>query len=146
MHSVKQSVWRSVKQFVVLLVILPLSFISRCLAQQTDTLPNSPAAVAHTSAITAAAYLSSPYRAFPQHPNYTAGTILPNHISQEEMDDSVRSFYRQWKKHYVKPACRQGESYIWFEGTRGTNICVSEGQGYRMVIVALMAGFDSTAQ
>lgn len=162
MHSVKQSVRRSVKQFVVLLIALPLSFISRCLAQQTDTLPNSPAAargpegkiarspdnstVSHTSAITAAAYLSSPYRAFPQHPNYTAGTILPNHISQEEMDDSVRSFYRQWKKHYVKPACRQGESYIWFEGTRGTNICVSEGQGYGMVIVALMAGFDSTAQ
>ena len=62
------------------------------------------------------------------------------------MDDSVKSFYGAWKKHYVRPGCRQGESYIWFEGTHGSNICVSEGQGYGMVIVALMAGFDTTAQ
>jgi hypothetical protein len=152
----------SVKQVVALVILLQLSFISYSVAQHTDTLPNSSRAArapqgtaAHfvdnpagsrSSGITAATYLSSPYRAFPQHPSYTAGTILPNHISQEEMDDSVRSFYRQWKKHYVKPSCRQGESYIWFEGTRGTNICVSEGQGYGMVITALMAGFDSSAQ
>jgi len=71
---------------------------------------------------------------------------LPNHISQEEMDDSVKSFYKAWKKHYVLPSTRTGESYILFEGTRGTNICVSEGQGYGMVIVALMAGHDSSAQ
>jgi endo-1,4-beta-D-glucanase Y len=62
------------------------------------------------------------------------------------MDDSVKSFYNAWKKHYVLPSSRQGESYIYFEGTHGSNICVSEGQGYGMVIVALMAGFDSTAQ
>jgi endo-1,4-beta-D-glucanase Y len=62
------------------------------------------------------------------------------------MDDSVKSFYKAWKKHYVLPSSRPGESYIFFEGTRGTNICVSEGQGYGMVIVALMAGFDTTAQ
>jgi endo-1,4-beta-D-glucanase Y len=62
------------------------------------------------------------------------------------MDDSVKSFYTAWKNHYVLPGCRQGESYIYFEGTRGTNICVSEGQGYGMVIVALMAGFDTSAQ
>jgi endo-1,4-beta-D-glucanase Y len=62
------------------------------------------------------------------------------------MDDSVKSFYKAWKKHYVLPSSRPGESYILFEGTRGTNICVSEGQGYGMVIVALMAGFDSSAQ
>jgi endoglucanase len=89
---------------------------------------------------------ATPSHPFPQHNTYEQGTILPNHISQEEMDDSVRSFYKAWKKHYVLPSSRQGESYIYFEGTRGSNICVSEGQGYGMVIVALMAGFDSTAQ
>jgi hypothetical protein len=94
----------------------------------------------------AAAAAPTPSHPFPQHNSYEQGTILPNHISQEEMDDSVRSFYLAWKRHYVLPGCRQGESYIWFEGTRGTNICVSEGQGYGMVIVALMAGFDSSAQ
>jgi endo-1,4-beta-D-glucanase Y len=90
--------------------------------------------------------LPVPSRPFPQHNSYEQGTILPNHISQEEMDDSVKSFYKAWKRHYVLPSSRQGESYIFFEGTRGTNICVSEGQGYGMVIVALMAGFDTAAQ
>jgi len=157
MHSVKQSV----KSAVALMILLPLSLISRCLAQPADIRSNPPAvAKAHegttdhypdnpsgaSPAVAAAAYLSEPYRAFPQHPSYTAGTILPNHISQEEMDDTVRNFYRQWKRHYIKPGYRQGESYVWFEGTRGTNVCVSEGQGYGMVIVALMAGFDSSAQ
>jgi endo-1,4-beta-D-glucanase Y len=87
-----------------------------------------------------------PYYPFPQHNSYGEGTILPNHVSQDEMDDSVKSFYLAWKQHYVIPSSRQDESYIWFEGTRGPNICVSEGQGYGMVIVALMAGFDSSAQ
>ena len=145
-----------------MLIFVPLTLTFRSLAQPIDIRPNPPAiaktsegTAAHyqdnpsegsSSAVAAAAYLLEPYRAFPQHSPYTEGTILPNHISQEEMDDSVRSFYRQWKRHYIKPGCRQGESYVWFEGTKGTNICVSEGQGYGMVIVALMAGFDSTAQ
>ena len=87
-----------------------------------------------------------PARPFPQHTTYQQGTILPNHISRYVMDDSVRSFYHQWKKHYVLPACTEGQAYVWFEGTKGDGICVSEGQGYGMMIVALMAGVDSTAQ
>jgi endoglucanase len=117
-------------------------------AQQPETAANrtSPTTSGLASATTSPDHLPTPYHPFPQHNSYQQGTILPNHISQEEMDDSVRSFYKAWKKHYVLPSNRQGESYILFEGTRGTNICVSEGQGYGMVIVALMAGFDSSAQ
>jgi hypothetical protein len=94
-------------------------------------------------------YASSPAipaRPFPQHSVYPRGTILPNHISRYVMDDTVRSFYRAWKKRYILPGCTEGEAYVWFEGTKSENICVSEGQGYGMMIVALMAGFDSTAQ
>ena len=92
-----------------------------------------------------------PSRPFPQHTRYPGGTILPSHVSRPVLDDSVRSFYRQWKKHYIVPGCTPGEAYVWFEGNENTdndsnNICVSEGQGYGMMIVALMAGFDSTAQ
>ena len=123
-------------------------------SQNAAPLANSVAASTATAATTrspaaaalAAANLPVPLRPFPQHNSYQQGTILPNHISQEEMDDSVKSFYLAWKKHYILPGCRQSEKYIWFEGTSGTNICVSEGQGYGMVIVALMAGYDSTAQ
>ncbi|MBS1665137.1 MAG: hypothetical protein JST68_29090, partial [Bacteroidetes bacterium] len=87
-----------------------------------------------------------PGRPFPQHTTYLTGTILPNHISQQVMDDSVRSFYKAWKEHYIRRSCKPGEAYVWFEGTKGTNICVSEGQGYGMMIVALMAGYDPKAQ
>lgn len=87
-----------------------------------------------------------PARPFPQHNTYQGTAILPNDLSREAMDDSVRSFYLQWKKHYILDGCSPGEKYVWFEGTKGDNICVSEGQGYGMMIVALMAGFDSTAQ
>ncbi len=89
---------------------------------------------------------STPAHPFPQHTPYLGGAILPNHISRETMDDTVRSFYRQWKQRYILPGCAPDEKYVWFEGTSGRNICVSEGQGYGMMIVALMAGFDSTAQ
>jgi endo-1,4-beta-D-glucanase Y len=112
----------------------------------TASLVSSRATASPASQQAASLYLPTPSHPFPQHNSYEQGTILPNHISQEEMDDSVKSFYKAWKKHYVLPSSRPGESYILFEGTRGTNICVSEGQGYGMVIVALMAGFDSSAQ
>lgn len=87
-----------------------------------------------------------PAHPFPQHIAYKGNAILPDNLSREAMDDSVRSFYLQWKKHYILDGCNPGEKYVWFEGTRGKNICVSEGQGYGMMIVALMAGFDSSAQ
>ena len=87
-----------------------------------------------------------PSRPFPQHNPYQGTAILPSHLSRDAMDDSVRSFYLQWEKHYILDGCSPGEKYVWFEGTKGSNICVSEGQGYGMMIVALMAGFDSTAQ
>jgi endo-1,4-beta-D-glucanase Y len=83
-------------------------------------------------------------RPFPQHTSYHAGAILPSHISQQQMDNSVRIFYTEWKKRYIKEGCSEGEYYIWFERA-GNKQCVSEGQGYGMIIVALMAGCDSAA-
>jgi endo-1,4-beta-D-glucanase Y len=128
--------------------LIALSITLPSPAQQPDvvTAGGQRADASTTKRQNASLYLSAPSHPFPQHNSYEQGTILPNHISQEEMDDSVRSFYSAWKRHYVLPGSRQDERYIWFEGTKGTNICVSEGQGYGMVIVALMAGFDSGAQ
>jgi endo-1,4-beta-D-glucanase Y len=86
-----------------------------------------------------------PSKPFPQHVKYFAGTIKPNHISQAKLDDAVNAFYLQWKKRFIKNEPGKPESYIWFEGM-GSKQCVSEGQGYGMVIVALMAGFDPSAK
>lgn len=82
---------------------------------------------------------------FPQHVKYTAGSIKPNHISQVQLDNAVRTFYIQWKNRYLKQACTPGQNYIWFERA-GNKQCVSEGQGYGMMTIALMAGFDSSAK
>jgi endo-1,4-beta-D-glucanase Y len=82
---------------------------------------------------------------FPQHVQYFSGTIKPNQISQTQLDNSVRNFYTQWKKRFIKNTPGKAESYIWFENKDGKQ-CVSEGQGYGMTIVALMAGYDQSAK
>ena len=86
------------------------------------------------------------HRPFPQHVRYAPGIIRPDHISQQEMDDSVRLFYRAWKKRYIRQGCGVGQCYVWFEGPDQRKQSVSEGQGYGMVITALMAGYDTSAR
>lgn len=87
----------------------------------------------------------SPARPFPNHTRYAAGVIKPSHIPQQQMDDSVRSFYAAWKQRYINSNCGKEQCYVWFERP-GNKQCVSEGQGYGMIIVAMMAGFDTLAQ
>ena len=82
---------------------------------------------------------------FPQHMRYAPGSILPNHVSQKSLDNSVSSFYLLWKARYINSNCAKGQYYVWFE-TKGNKQSVSEGQGYGMIITALMAGYDKTAQ
>ncbi|MFC0515235.1 glycosyl hydrolase family 8 [Mucilaginibacter angelicae] len=83
-------------------------------------------------------------RPFPQHSRYTAGTIKPNHLSQQQLDKQVTVFYYQWKHRYIKPGCNKNQFYVWFE--KPGKECVSEGQGYGMIITALMAGYDKQAK
>jgi len=83
---------------------------------------------------------------FPQHVNYNPGVIKPNDVSQQQMDDSVCSFYKKWKERYLHDDAGSSQYYIWVEGTVDDNVCVSEGQGYGMIIAALMAGYDTAAQ
>jgi endo-1,4-beta-D-glucanase Y len=82
---------------------------------------------------------------FPQHVSYFAGTIKPNNISQSQLDNKVRDFYTPWKKRFIKNTPGKRESFVWFENIAKKQ-CVSEGQGYGMIIVALMAGFDHSAK
>ena len=85
------------------------------------------------------------FKAFPQHRNYSSGTVKPNHLSQAQLDNSVSSFYIQWKKRFIKNTPGRAESFVSFEGT-GHKQCVSEGQGYGMIITVLIAGFDPSAK
>ncbi|MEO3408393.1 glycosyl hydrolase family 8 [Mucilaginibacter sp. CAU 1740] len=83
-------------------------------------------------------------RPFPQHVAYTAGTIKPNHLTQKQLDTQVELFYSQWKARYIKPSCDKHQFYVWFE--KPGKECVSEGQGYGMIITVLMAGYDKQAK
>ncbi|HTI61101.1 glycosyl hydrolase family 8 [Mucilaginibacter sp.] len=82
---------------------------------------------------------------FPQHVRYHKGTIKPDHITQQQSDGLTLDFYRQWKQRYIKTGCNANEYYVWFE-RKGEKQCVSEGQGYGMVITVLMAGADPSAK
>ncbi|MDO3626516.1 glycosyl hydrolase family 8 [Mucilaginibacter sp. BT774] len=90
-------------------------------------------------------YCQVPNRPFPQHTTYTKGSIKPNHISQEHLDKLTLSFYEQWKDRYIRAGCHPREYFVWFE-RKGDKQCVSEGQGYGMIITVLMAGADRSAK
>ena len=85
-------------------------------------------------------------RPFPQHSKYFDGVTTPNDISQKGLDDNVTSFYNQWKGRYIKKSTCSDSYYIWAENAGKNHECVSEGQGYGMIIVVLMSGYDTTAQ
>ncbi|MGG1148220.1 glycosyl hydrolase family 8 [Bacillus wiedmannii] len=88
---------------------------------------------------------------FPQQVNY-AGVIKPNHVTQESLNASVRSYYDNWKKKYLKNdlSSLPGGYYVKGEITGDVDgfkpLGTSEGQGYGMIITVLMAGYDSNAQ
>ncbi|HSZ32714.1 MAG TPA: glycosyl hydrolase family 8 [Puia sp.] len=83
---------------------------------------------------------------FPQHCVYFQGTIRPNHITQEKIDQQVLDFYKGWKKQYVHTTKDGNQAYVFFdeEGTKFQS--VSEGQGYGMIIEALLGGADPDAK
>ncbi len=90
-----------------------------------------------------------PNHPFPQHVQYAPDTIRPNHRTQEQQDDDVRAFYDYWKDQYLVAAGITSDALPLYRvsfGTTNPDQTVSEGQGYGMVIVAYMAGYDSEAQ
>lgn len=89
------------------------------------------------------AFAQTPKYPFPKHQTYTNDHIKPSGYTQEELDNITTTFYTKWKSKYLINSCGSGQYFISF----GDGItCVSEGQGYGMMIVPLMAGYDSNAK
>jgi len=114
------------KQRVILFLILSLS-IASSLFSQTPRYP------------------------FPQNKSYFEGTVKPAKDPTTKQEKAITHFYNMWKNAYVRHDCADAEQYYVLndEGNvkgKGTTICVSEGQGYGMQIVVLMAGYDKDAQ
>lgn len=93
----------------------------------------------------------APEHPFPNHTKYSIGTIKPSHLSQAELDIAVKKFYTVWKMNYIKHDCADPHQYYVLNDEDNVKskqqvICVSEGQGFGMQIMVLMAGFDKEAQ
>ncbi|MFF4561144.1 glycosyl hydrolase family 8 [Streptomyces sp. NPDC001435] len=74
---------------------------------------------------------------------YIAGTLRPSG-DQSGLDQAVIAKYTAWKSAFVKQNCGNG----WYEviSPDADHPYVAEGQGYGMVVTALMAGADPDAK
>ncbi|MFE0459556.1 glycosyl hydrolase family 8 [Kitasatospora sp. NPDC058965] len=83
---------------------------------------------------------------FPSHTTYKVG-VMPS-ASPASRDAAVEKQYDSWKAGYLVHGCASNEYYVSTkgDGDATNNGPVSEGQGYGMNIVPLMAGYDANAQ
>jgi len=85
---------------------------------------------------------AQPFGNHGQH--YASGVILPDHVSQDDLDGAVRGFYNYWSAAYLKSGCGSGHYYV--DIGIDEAMTVSEAHGYGMVILAYMAGYDDEAK
>jgi len=88
-------------------------------------------------------------RPFPQHTKYSDGIIIPDNKTRKELDNDVKTFYDRWKRRYLKEVSKEkgpnGEKvYKIIMNSSGRT--VSEGQGYGMIIVSLMTGYEKNGK
>lgn len=93
----------------------------------------------------------APAYPFPQHLLYAPGSIQPSNFTQAQLDTDVRAFYDYWKQNYVEAAGSTADGrpryrIAFGKSGAGANATVSEGQGYGMLILPLMAGHDPAAR
>ena len=128
-----------------------LVIILGCMSVPVTTAPEEPTVQISLPTPTPEATLETLRRPFPQHVAYAPNSILPNHRTQEQLDSDVRTYYDYWKSTYVAEAGTNADGVLMYrvvlgkdEPTRSTT--VSEGQGYGMMILPIMAGYDPDAQ
>jgi hypothetical protein len=88
----------------------------------------------------------APGQQFPfgaQHQAYRSGTLFPSNFTRTQMNAHVAAYYDLFKSRWVKPD-PGGQGWRVLADNSGKT--VSEGQGYGMVIVPLMAGHDPQAK
>src|SRR5690348_16442384 len=91
-----------------------------------------------------AAASAAPARPFPQHVALATGSVIPSHRTRPQLDTDVSALYDAWKTRYLAEAGIDGGGHPRYRvlfSRSPSAATVSEGQGYGMVIVALMAGY-----
>lgn len=142
------------KPLLVVLLCLSL-FFGGCGATPELVFPESfwPASATPAETTTPEAAESIPVinnRPFPQALDFE-NCIKPDGVTQEQMNESIRTCFESWKKAYVKESngtTPGGGYYVEMKGTGGTGNekTTSEAHGYGMIIFALMAGYDKDAK
>lgn len=127
--AMKRSTKRLLHQWAFVVLVLFTAILFSC----------APVTATITSRITA----PEPAHPFPQHVTYAPATIQPNHRTQAQLDDDIRAFYDLWKSSFLVEVPGNPTRY---RIETNPNRTVSEGQGYGMIIVAIMAGHDPEAQ
>lgn len=77
------------------------------------------------------------------HQAYRPGTLFPTNFTRPQQNAHVAAYYDYWKARWLKP---DPEGNGWRVISDSSGKTVSEGQGYGMVIVPLMAGHDPQAK
>lgn len=113
--------------------------------------PPTPTAAPTNPAPTRTSTAPGVARPFPQHIRLARGSILPSHRTREQLDDDVRAFYDYWKAAYLLEAGLSTDGrplyrVAFANDEPGSDTTVSEGQGYGMLIVSWMAGYDPHAR
>lgn len=88
-------------------------------------------------------------RPFPQHVSYAEGTIRPDRHDQAQQDNDIRARYDAWKQNALvqEGAADDGSPLYRVRSDRADpDRALSRGQGYGMMIVAWMAGYESDAR
>ncbi len=86
--------------------------------------------------------LEKPLFPYPQHVSYKNALSLSKY-SQKTLAINVANYYDEWKREFL--IAKNGNYRISVD-KKDTTRTVSEGQGYGMMIVALMAGYDKDAK
>lgn len=82
-------------------------------------------------------------RPFPQQLGYGATRVSR---AQADLNNDVRAFYNRWKADFVVPVGNHQYRIAFGRSGDAHQNTVSEGQGYGMIIVATMAGYDPQAR
>jgi hypothetical protein len=96
-----------------------------------------------------AAFAQAPRYPFPQHVVHAAGTISPSQRTQAQLDADVRAAYARWKANHLLAAGTEADGQPRYRVRHSAGAqpdTVSEGQGYGMVVVAILAGHDPAAR
>jgi endoglucanase len=137
-----------------ILLLLSLAACVPAATQTATSIPDVPTEIATklpTLVPTEEPVVNEITHPFPQHVTYAPDTILPTLHTQEEMDDDIRTFYEDWKSKYLVEDGVSADGIPMFRVAFGQDepahsTTVSEGQGYGMLIIPMMAGHDEDAQ